>query len=60
MLASAQTVLHCAAEPIVAAAGFTGEDCGMDRQRATGSLFEDYGISIADAEAGIVEAGHLQ
>jgi hypothetical protein len=58
MLASAQTVLHCAAEPIIAAAGFAGEGCGMGRQRATGSLLEDYGISIADAKAGVVEADH--
>jgi hypothetical protein len=58
MLVSAQSVLHRVAEPIVAATGFTGEGCGMGRQRATGSLLEDYGISIADAKAGVVEADH--
>ena len=60
MLASAQTVLHCSAEPIIAAAGFAGEGCGMGRQRATGSLLEDYGISIADAKAGAMEAENHQ
>jgi hypothetical protein len=28
--------------------------------RATGSILEQYGISIADAKAGTVEADHLQ
>ena len=60
MPASTQTVLHRAVQPIVAAAGFTGEGCGMGRQRATGSLLEDYGISITDAKAGAVEAHHIQ
>jgi hypothetical protein len=58
VLASTQTVLHHAAKPIVAAAGFAGEDCRIGRQRATGSLLEDYGISIADAKTGVVEADH--
>jgi len=56
MLASAQTVLHRATEPIVAAAGFNGEGCGMGRRRATGSVLENCGISIADAKTGVVEA----
>jgi hypothetical protein len=60
MLASAQTVLHRAAGTIVAAAGFAGEGCGTGCQRATGSLLQNLGISIADAKAGIVEASHLQ
>jgi hypothetical protein len=60
MLASAQTVLHCAAEPIVAAVGFPGKDCRIGRQRAIGLLFEEDGISIAGARAGAVEASHLQ
>ena len=60
MLASTQTVLHRAAELIVAATGFTGEGRGMGRQRATGSMLEDYGISITDAKAGAVEADHIQ
>jgi hypothetical protein len=50
--------LHRVAEPIVAAAGFTGEGRGIGRQRSTGSVLEDYGISIADAKAGTVEADH--
>jgi len=29
-------------------------------QSATGSLLEEYGISIDDAKAGVVEADHLQ
>ena len=29
-------------------------------QRMTGSLLEEYGISIDDAKAGVVEADHLQ
>jgi hypothetical protein len=58
MLASAQTVLHHAAEPIVAAAGFAGEDCHIGRRYATGLLLQAYGISIADAKAGVVEADH--
>jgi hypothetical protein len=58
MLASAQTVLHCVAEPVVAAAGFTGEGCGMGHQRANGALLDDYGISIADAKAGAVGEDH--
>jgi hypothetical protein len=60
MLASAQSVLHRVAEPIVAATGFTGEGSDMGRQRATGSLLEDYRISIADAKAGVVEAENHQ
>jgi hypothetical protein len=58
MLAPAQTVLHRAAEPIVAAARFTGEGCGMGRRRAAGSLLGEYGISIADAKASVMEADH--
>lgn len=29
-------------------------------QRVTGSLLEDYGISIADAKPGVVEADHYE
>lgn len=60
MLASAQPVLHRAAVPILAAAGFPGEGCRIDRQRSIGSILEECGISIADAKAGVVEADHLQ
>jgi hypothetical protein len=60
MFASAQSVMHHFAEPIVAAAGFTGVGYGMRRQRTAGAVLEVYGISIADAKAGVVEADHLQ
>jgi hypothetical protein len=60
MLVSAQSVLHRVAEPIVAATGFTGEGCGMGRQRSTGSVPEEYGISIAGTKAGVVEADHYE
>ena len=60
MLASAQSVLHRATAPALAAAGFPGEGCRIGRRRAIGSIFEDYGISIADAKSGVVEADHLQ
>lgn len=60
MLASAQSVLHRAAVPIVAAAGFTGEDCRIGRWRNIGLILEECGISIADAKVGVVEADHLQ
>jgi hypothetical protein len=60
MLASAQLVLHRAAVPICAAAGFSGEGCRIGRQRATGSLLERCGILIDDAKSGVVEASHQQ
>jgi hypothetical protein len=60
MLASTQNVSHRVARPIAVATGFTGEGCGMGRQRATGSVLEEYGISISDARTGAVEASHLQ
>ncbi|MGO9778035.1 MAG: hypothetical protein ACLPM3_15760 [Terracidiphilus sp.] len=58
MHASTQPVLHRAAAPIVAAAGFTGEDCRIGRRYATGSLLQAHGISIADAKSCVVEADH--
>jgi hypothetical protein len=58
MLASAQPALHCAAVPTIAAAGFSDEGCRFGRQRATGSLLEQYGIPIKDARTGVVEADH--
>ncbi len=60
MLAAAQSVLHRAAAPIVAATGFTGEDCRIGRQRSIGLILEECEISIADAKSGTVEAGHPQ
>lgn len=57
-LASAHSVLHRAAVPILAAAGFPREGCRIGRQRETEWLLEEYGISIADAKAGVVEADH--
>jgi hypothetical protein len=32
----------------------------IDLKRATGAILENYGISIADAKAGVVEASHPQ
>ena len=60
MFTSTQNVLHRVAQPIVAATAFTGEGCGMGRQRATGSVLEECGITISDAKTGAVEASHLQ
>ena len=36
------------------------EKARIEVKRATGSILEEYGISIADARAGAVEADHLQ
>ena len=36
------------------------EKARIEVRRATGSVLEDYGISIADAKSGTVEADHLQ
>jgi outer membrane protein TolC len=36
------------------------EKARIEVRRATGSVLEEYGISIADAKAGIVEADHLK
>ncbi len=36
------------------------EKARIEVKRATGSILEEYGISIADAKAGTVEADHLQ
>jgi outer membrane protein TolC len=36
------------------------EKARIEVRRATGSVLEEYGISIADAKAGVVEADHLQ
>ncbi len=61
MPASAQPVLHRAAEPIVAAAGFAGDGCRIDRERATGSVSLAGAVSMADAKTGAVqEASHSQ
>ena len=34
------------------------EKARIEVRRATGSVLEDYGISIADAKTGVVEADH--
>jgi outer membrane protein TolC len=34
------------------------EKSRVEMQRATGSIFEENGISIADAETGVLEASH--
>jgi outer membrane protein TolC len=36
------------------------EKARIEVRRATGTILEEYGISIADAKAGVVEADHLQ
>jgi outer membrane protein TolC len=36
------------------------EKARIEVRRATGSILEQYGISIADAKTGVVEASHLQ
>jgi hypothetical protein len=61
MLGSAQPVLYRGAEPTLQPLGcpwISGEGCRIGRRRAAGSLFEEYGISITDAKAGVVEADH--
>jgi hypothetical protein len=63
MLVSAQPVLHRAVVPTYQPLGsrwIPGEGCRIGRRRATGSVPEEYGISIADAKAGVVEASHSQ
>jgi hypothetical protein len=60
MPASAQSVLHRAVVPIVAAAEFPGEDWRIGRQRATGSISLARAVLIAYARTGVVEASHLQ
>lgn len=52
MLASAQPVLHRAAVPILAAAGFPGEGRRIGRRRATGPVSLARAVSIAEAKAG--------
>jgi hypothetical protein len=34
------------------------EKSGIEMRSATGSILEEYGISIADAKTGVVEASH--
>jgi outer membrane protein TolC len=48
------------AESALVTAETAYEKARIEVRRATGSVLEDYGISIADAKAGIVEASHLQ
>jgi LSD1 subclass zinc finger protein len=60
MLASAQPILQHGAAPILGFAKFPCAGCRTGRQRATGSVSITCAISIADAKAGVVEAGHLQ
>jgi hypothetical protein len=60
-LASAQPVLYRGAAPTLQPLGsrwIPGEGCRMSGQRATGALFEEYGISTTDARSGAVEADH--
>jgi outer membrane protein TolC len=46
------------AESALATAETAYEKARIEVRRATGSVLEDYGISIADAKAGVVEASH--
>jgi outer membrane protein TolC len=48
------------AESALVTAETAYEKSRIEVRRATGSILEEYGISIADAKAGTVEADHLQ
>ena len=48
------------AESALVTAETAYEKARIEVKRATGSILEEYGISIADAKAGTVEADHLQ
>jgi outer membrane protein TolC len=48
------------AESALVTAETAYEKARIEVKRATGSILEEYGISIADARAGAVEADHLQ
>jgi outer membrane protein TolC len=48
------------AESALVTAETAYEKARIEVKRATGSILEDYGISIADAKAGTVEADHPQ
>lgn len=47
------------AESALVAAQTAYEKARIEVRRATGSILEEYGISIADAKTGVVEASHL-
>jgi outer membrane protein TolC len=46
------------ADSALVAAETAYEKARIEVRRATGSVLEDYGISIADAKSGVVEASH--
>jgi outer membrane protein TolC len=48
------------AESALVTAETSYEKARIEVRRATGSVLEDYGISVADAKAGTVEAEHLK
>jgi outer membrane protein TolC len=48
------------AESALVTAETAYEKARIEVKRATGSILEEYGISIADAKAGAVEADHIQ
>ena len=48
------------AESALVTAETAYEKARIEVRRATGSILEEYGISIADAKAGTVEADHIQ
>jgi hypothetical protein len=43
---------------LVVTAETAGEKLSVEMRRATGINLEEYGISIADAKTGVVEASH--
>jgi outer membrane protein TolC len=46
------------AESALVTAETAYEKSRIEMRRATGSILEEYGISIADAKTGVVEASH--
>jgi hypothetical protein len=61
MLASTQPVLHLGTVPpseVLGSRWIPGEGCRIGRHSASATVLEEYGISIADAKAGVVEASH--
>jgi outer membrane protein TolC len=48
------------AESALVTAETAYEKSRIEVRRATGAILEEYGISIADAKSGVVEASHLQ
>jgi hypothetical protein len=60
MLTSAQPVFCIARRAYPCSLWIPGERCHIGRQRSTDTVLEEYGISIADAKSGAVEASYSQ